>query len=115
MIVRTLAIAAVGAASLVASAQTPAPAAAGAPAGVVAACPKPDPHPGRLASDQRRRGWTKEVNEWQACMKKYIDELNAKADVAVKAANAANAEVSAAINFYNTSVKEYSEQAEAAR
>ncbi len=112
MSARTIVAIALALAPLVAAAQTPAPA-----GGVEAAagCTKPDPHPGRIASDQKRRGWTKEVNEWQACMKKYIGGLQEKADVAVKAANAANAEASAAINAYNAAIKEFQEQAEAAR
>ena len=63
---------------------------------------KPDPHPGRLASNQKmRQRWNKEVNGWQECMKKYIADLQAKADVAVKTANAAVAESNAAIAAYN--------------
>ncbi len=88
-----------------ASAQTPA-----APK-----CEKPDPHPGRLASQEKMRGWNKEIGAWQECMKKIIAEVQAKADVAVKAANAAVAESNAAVKEYNESVKEFQAQADAAR
>ena len=105
---------AVAASTVLAQSPAPAPADAGSAAALASLCPKPDPHPGRLASDQKRRGWTKDVNTWQECMKKHIAELQAKSEQAVKAANAANAETSAAITTYNTAVKEFQAQAEAA-
>ncbi len=111
MFARTLAAVALAAVTHAALAQNPAPAPATAPP----KCDKPDPHPGRLASDMKRKQWTKEVNDWQACMKAYIAEVGAKADAAVKAANAAVAESNAAIAAYNATVKEYQEQADAAR
>ena len=78
-------------------------------------CGKPDPHPGRLASNEKMRGWNKEVQTWQECMKKYIGELQAKADAAVKTANAAVADSNAAIAGYNATVKELQAQADAAK
>jgi hypothetical protein len=92
-------------------AQTPAPAAAAAD---TSQCGKPDPHPGRLASPQKLTSWNKEVNVWQECMKKHIAEVQAKADAAVKVANAAVADSNAAVNAYNTTVKELQAQADAA-
>jgi hypothetical protein len=109
MFARTLAAAALLATAHIAVAQT------AAPAPVTAKCEKPDQHPGRLASDMKRKQWTKEVNDWQACMKTYIEALGAKADAAVKEANAAVAESNAAIKGYNDTVKEFQSQAEAAR
>ena len=109
---RTLALLALAVAAGTAFAQSPAPAGAGAAA--AAACPKPEPHPGRIASDQKKRGWTKDVTTWQDCMKKYIANLDAKADQAVKAANAAVAESGAAIEIFNSTVKEFQAQNEAA-
>lgn len=94
-----------------AGAQTPAP----APADASAKCDKPDPYPGRLASNEKLRGWNKEIGVWQACMKKSIAELQAKADAAVKVANAAVADSNAAIAAYNDAVKEYQAQADAAK
>ena len=89
-------------------AQSPAPAAAD-----IAQCGKPDPHPGRLASPEKLRGWNKEVNVWQECMKKQIAEIQAKADAAVKVANAAVADSNAAVSAYNATVKELQAQADA--
>ncbi len=109
MLARTLAVVALLATAHIAIAQTAAPAA------VTPKCEKPDAHPGRLGSDMKRKQWTKEVNDWQACMKSYIDALGAKADAAVKEANAAVAESNAAIKGYNDTVKEFQAQAEAAR
>jgi len=101
-----LAAAAAGAAG----AQTPAPDATPA-----AQCVKPDSHPGRLASDNRKRSWTKEANAWQECEKKRIAEIQAKADQAVKVANAAIAESNAAVAAFNAAVKDLQAQAEAAQ
>lgn len=100
------------AAASLAPAQTPTPAAAPADA---SQCGKPDPHPGRLASNEKMRGWNKEVNQWQDCMKKYIAELQQKADTAVKSANSAVADSNAAIAAYNATVKELQAQADAAK
>ncbi|MCC7326222.1 MAG: hypothetical protein IT521_05400 [Burkholderiales bacterium] len=78
-------------------------------------CEKPDPHPGRLASNEKLRGWTREVNRWQECMKVQIAAVQAKADQEVKEANAAVAASNAAINDYNAIVKEFQAQVEAAQ
>ncbi len=93
-------------------AQTPSPAAVALDA---SKCEKPDAHPGRLASNEKMRQWNKEVSTWQDCMKKYVAEIQAKADTAVKAANAAVAESNAAVNAFNTTVKELQAQVEAAK
>ncbi|MEP7329727.1 MAG: hypothetical protein ABI777_10985 [Betaproteobacteria bacterium] len=100
-------------ASGVAAAQTAAPAASAA-APAAANCPKPDAHPGRLASDNQRKGWGKEVQTWTTCMKKYVAEVQAEADVAVKAANAAVARSNAAVNEYNAVVNDLQAQNDAA-
>jgi hypothetical protein len=97
-----------------AAAQTAAPAASTAPVTAAANCPKPDPHPGRLASDNARKGWGKEVQTWMACQKKYVAEIQAQADEAVKAANAAVARSNAAITEYNDTVKDFQAQSDAA-
>jgi len=108
--VRLAAAAAMAVIASVAGAQTP----AAAPAADASQCTKPDPHPGRLAPAEKMRGWNKEVQGWQECMKKYIGELQAKADVAVKSANAAVADSNNAIAAYNATVKEMQAQADAA-
>lgn len=97
-----------------ATAQTAAPAAGTASVTAAASCPSPDKHPGRLASDQARKGWVKEVQAWTACMKKYVGEIQAQADEAVKVANAAVARSNAAVNDYNALVKDLQAQADAA-
>jgi hypothetical protein len=118
---RLAAVAAFAVASI-AGAQTPAapaapatPATAAAPAAEASQCAKPDPHPGRIASNEKLRGWNKEVQTWQECMKKYIGDLQARADTAVKAANAAVADSNGAIASYNATVKELQAQADAAK
>ncbi|MEO8754046.1 MAG: hypothetical protein ABI624_15355 [Casimicrobiaceae bacterium] len=93
-------------------AQTPPPAAAALDA---SKCEKPDPHPGRLASNEKMKQWNKEVATWQDCMKKYVAEVQARADVAVKAANAAVAESNAAVNAFNSTIKELQSQVDAAK
>jgi hypothetical protein len=95
-------------------AQTPAPAPAAASIDA-SNCPKPDDHPGRLASDRQRTGWEKEVQAWQECMKKYVGEVQAKADQAVKVANAAVAESNAVVAEYNNTVKTIQAQVDAAK
>ena len=83
------------------------PAAAPAPA-KAAACPKPDAFPGRLASDNAKRAWQKDVNTWQECMKKYVGDMQTEANNAVKAANAA-------IDDFNTAAREFQKQIDAAK
>ena len=119
---RLAAAAAFAFASSIAFAQAPAPAAAAAPtAAEIAAvmnaskCEKPDAHPGRLASPEKMRGWNRSVQAWQECMKTYISGIQAKADTAVKAANAAVAESNNAVNAYNAVVKDLQGQADAAK
>jgi hypothetical protein len=109
--VRLAAAAALAAAASLSFAQTP----AAAPAADASQCGKPDPHPGRLASTEKMRGWNKEVQGWQDCMKKYIGDLQAKADAAVKTANAAVADSNSAIASYNATVKDLQAQADAAK
>ena len=53
--------------------------------------------------------------DWQNCAKKVVEGIQAKADAAVKAANAAIAESNAAVNAYNEQTKEFQAQADAAR
>lgn len=112
MLVRTIVVAAFAVVPAVALAQAAAPVAMPPE---FAKCERPDPHPGRLASDQKRRQWGKEVMDWQKCAKTVVEAISAKADAAVKAANAAVAESNAAIAAYNEVTKEYQAQADAAR
>jgi hypothetical protein len=89
----------VGAAS--AGAQTPAPASATAVA--KSTCVKPDHYPGRLASDNNKKQWEREVRAWGECMKKYVADLQVQIDASIKAANAS-------IEEYNAGIKEFQEE-----
>jgi len=95
-----LAIAATGIA--IAQSPPPAPSSAAEPP----ACVKPDPHPGRLASDTRKKQWFKDVNAWKDCSGVYISELQARASTAIAAANKA-------VEDYNRAAKEFQEQSRA--
>jgi hypothetical protein len=100
-----------------APAASPAPAAPATAAQAVdtSTCGKPDQHPGRLASNEKMRAWNKEITAWQECQKKHIADLQAKADAAVKSANAAVLDSNNAIAAYNATVKELQAQADAAK
>jgi hypothetical protein len=120
--VRAVAAVAVALAASVAFAQAPAPAAApekpAAPAATPvdnSSCGKPDAHPGKFASPQKMRQWNSEVSTWQDCMKKYIADLQTKADAAAKTANALIADSNNAIASYNATVKDLQAQVEAAK
>lgn len=70
-------------------------------------CKKPGDHPGRLGSDNTRRNWVKEANDYLACLKKYAMDQQAIAqplfEQAKPHADAANAAIDehnkAAIQF----------------
>jgi ABC-type sugar transport system substrate-binding protein len=90
------------------AAQAPAPAPAPEAAPVAAAkstCGKPEDHPGKNASDTRRRAWQRDVTAWQDCMKKYIETNKAQGDVYFKAANEAVEEFNKATNMWNEQIK----------
>jgi hypothetical protein len=101
--------------SLPAFAQQAAPAAAPAapaasPAAAAAApkpnCTKPDDFPGRLASEQRKRSWGKDVNAYVECVKKFIDEQKSIGDVHYAAANNAISNLNKEIGEFNAAQKE---------
>ena len=98
-------------ASTATMAQTAAPTASPDTKG--ANCGKPEPHPGRLSSDNQRRQWNKQLTTWQDCMKQYVTDVQARADKAVKEANAVVAESNAAVAEYNAAVKEVQAQIDA--
>ena len=83
--------------------QTPAP----APSVAKPVCNKPEAFPGRLASDNQKKTWQKDVVTWQDCVKAYVKEQQALADVHLKAANNA-------VDEYNATTKEFNDQAQAA-
>ena len=96
----------VGAASV--GAQTPAP----APASAVpkSTCVKPDRYPGRLASDNNKKQWEREVRAWGECMKKYVADLQVGIDASIKAANASIEEYNAGIKAFQEEVTKANDQ-----
>lgn len=70
-------------------------------------CKKPADFPGRLASENAKRGWVKEANDYLACLKKYAMEHQASAqalfDQAKPHADAANT----AIDEHNKSATQF--------
>lgn len=71
------------------------------------ACTRPEDHPGRLASDLRKKSWSKEVQEYVECMKKFADDQKAVGDAHYAAANNA-------INSLNKDIVEFNEQSKRA-
>jgi hypothetical protein len=89
--VRTLALALAGALlafNVPVAAQTAAP---------KHACVKPDDFPGRLASENARRSWTKTMDAYGECIKKYAADQRAIADAALKSGNEAIEEYNAVV------------------
>ena len=77
-------------------------------------CVKPDHYPGRLASDNVKRNWTKEVNSWGDCMKKYVADLQAQITVQQTQTDGWIKTANAAIVEYNSVVKEYQAESDKA-
>lgn len=50
-------------------------------------CAKPGEYPGKLASDNQRRGWQKSMDEYGNCVKKYAADQRSIVDSAMKAGN----------------------------
>jgi hypothetical protein len=75
-------------------------------------CKKPGDFPGRLASENNRRNWVKEANDYLACLKKYAMEHQSAAqslfDQAKPHAEAANA----AIDEHNKSATQFKDDQE---
>jgi hypothetical protein len=103
--VRVLVALAAAAAVGIAAAQSPAPAPASA--APRSACVKPDAHPGRLASDNRKKQWFNDANAWRDCMKIHVAALQAQANTAIAAANQA-------VEDFNRTSRELQEQSDAA-
>jgi len=111
MVVRMLLAAASLAIIATASAQQVSPAPARAPV-APHGCKKPGEHPGRLATDNQRRSWVREVNDYLACLKKFAMDQQAIAqplfDQAKPHADAANA----AIDEHNKAVNQFKDEQE---
>jgi hypothetical protein len=112
MVVRILLAAASFALIASASAQqqpSPAPArAAVQPHG----CKKPGDHPGRLASDNNRRNWVKEANDYLACLKKYAMDHQAIAQPLFEQAKPHADAANAAIDEHNKAANQFKEEQE---
>jgi hypothetical protein len=81
-----------------------------APAPQKHACVKPAEHPGRLATDNQIRAWTRSANAYLECLKKFITEQQGAAKPYQEAAKVHIEAGNAAIEEYNASVKELKEQ-----
>lgn len=77
-------------------------------------CVKPDDHPGRLASDNQRRAWTRLVNNYLNCLKAYVADQQAAAKPFQDAAKVHIDAANAAIEEFNGSAKAFREQQEEA-
>ena len=85
----------------VASAQQAAPAIA--PNG----CEKPGDHPGRLASDNQLRSWTRNANNYLDCLKKYISEQQVAYNAIIEKAKPHLDAANVAIDEYNKAVSAF--------
>lgn len=100
------ALALVGLAGIAAAQAPAAPAAEAAlPVAAKPTCGAPENHPGKQASEMRRKAWQRDVTTWQDCMKKYIDTTKSQGDVYFKAANDAVEEFNKATNMWNEQIK----------
>jgi hypothetical protein len=72
-----------------------------------APCPKPEDFPGRLATDRAKGAWKDTVSAYQDCIKKFVDNQKALADMHTKAANAA-------VEEHNVVVKKAKDEVDAA-
>lgn len=111
MVIRILLAAATFAFVASASAQTASPAPARAP---IAAhgCKKPGDHPGKLASDNARRNWVKEANDYLGCLKKYAMEHQAVAQPLYEQAKPHADAANAAIEEHNKAAAEFKTEQE---
>ena len=74
------------------------------------ACVKPGEHPGRLASETQQRNWTKGVNAYLECLKKFVAEEQAIAKPLIEQTKPHIDAANAAIDEYNASSKDFREQ-----
>jgi hypothetical protein len=68
-------------------------------------CPKPDEFPGRLATERVRVAWSKTIDAYGECIKKYSVETREIAEAAIKAGNEA-------VDEYNKIVTKAKEEVE---
>lgn len=70
-------------------------------------CTRPQ-YPGKLASENQKRSFNKDVEGYAGCIKKYVSDQQKLADDHIKAANAAAAE-------YNDAVKQIQAEIDASK
>jgi len=73
-------------------------------------CTKPGEHPGRLASDTQQRLWTRNVNAYLECLKKFVADEQAIAKPLIEQSKPHIDAANAAIDEYNSSSKDFREQ-----
>jgi hypothetical protein len=95
--------------SVAASAQTPAapPTPAATPKH---SCVKPGEHPGRLASENQIRSWTRSANGYLECLKKFVAEQQAAAKPYQDAARVYIEAGNATIEEFNAAAKDLKDQ-----
>jgi len=74
------------------------------------ACKKPGEHPGRLGSDNNRRNWVKEVNDYLACLKKYAMDQQAIAQPLFEQAKPHADAANAAIDEHNKAASQFKDE-----
>jgi hypothetical protein len=74
------------------------------------ACVKPGEHPGKLATDNQIRTWTRSANAYLECVKKFIGEQQAAAKPYQDAARVHIEAGNAAVEEFNAAVKDFKEQ-----
>lgn len=73
-------------------------------------CSKPGEHPGKLASDNQVRNWTRSANGYLDCLKKFIAEQQAAAKPYQDAARVHIEAGNSAVEEFNAAVKDFKAQ-----
>jgi hypothetical protein len=73
-------------------------------------CNKPGEHPGKLASDNQVRNWTRSANGYLDCLKKFIAEQQAAAKPYQDAARVHIEAGNSAVEEFNAAVKDFKAQ-----
>lgn len=74
------------------------------------ACVKPGEHPGKLATDNQIRNWTRSANAYLECLKKFISEQQAAAKPYQDAGRVHIEAGNATVEEFNAAVKDFKEQ-----
>ncbi len=73
-------------------------------------CTKPGEHPGRVASETQQRLWTRSVNAYLECLKKFVADEQAIAKPLIEQSKPHIDAANAAIDEYNNSSKDFRAQ-----